>query len=1021
QWYPYGNKVISLLDILYNSPRNRISNTQMSMVLWVLKEMNVPETPSLYEFMKIQDTIRRSNGVVTHQYKSAHGNNYYQNDVSTIIAQDYMNPLVCPEIRYYPEIPIGPVSEIWQSYWFRKDMDLDMLTPMYVAPNGIQHYYVGEFAQLRTNKLVLPIRWIVFQGELHAESFPQLLQSGLAQICDCNEDIILVQASALIKIFFDLQHSHAIPAFKGSVAATPLFHSTLTSVPEQYCGVLAKMPNPLRKLAQGDPLYSSFVDLFGDDVSGNRSKSWNKHNNLYVSHRNLPCRLLQQDFHIHFLSTSQHASVPEQIEGFKAQLDLTHVHPVRTRHATTGENIRFHLFLNAEPMDNPMQSEASGHIGGSSNCSCRKCKVGGSRREKMTNDSYDSLFHIRQFCSMSVSLREVILQVSQACTGVAARVEDRQKASGVKDGYTEPWIADLITRARTLKAQDQTRPQESIYSELMDWVTNKWDKIFNPNLRIRGFDPTQDTPIEILHTILLGIVKYVWYKSWSSWSAADKKQYAQRLQATDTCGLNIPPIRANYITQYANSLIGRQLKTIGQVSVFHIHDLVELKVLHVWRAVGLLMALLWMPEIDDMDQYTADVEVAVANVLDLFSILDPSKIIWKSKLHLLLHAPDDIRRFGPLVGLSTESYERFNQVFRQCSVFSNHLAPSHDIAHQLANQEGMKHRVTGGWWPEGNDNKDITWVRAGAGVRDLIRGNSSIQCILGWNDSQPEHPGSVRLEPIPKDSKTGSRILRAAQIWRLTHAAKTLNAASVAHDSLPWFGCTSLVATSGDKCEVGTWVVARSPLDPDDNLLGRIIEILAHEDCSKAYAVVDAFDLAADRHIVWEMPRLIRRFGEKQSLIVSCTDIQFSFNVQHDCPCAQCSTTGSRVITQERIDSGQTESHVEHCLLDEYVVNLHALHNAHLIRRAIPRSLTAPIPLFPTSQARRACHDELAAKLQAKQNVKDSRAASQKRKRVEEKAGDGQDAEMLAADEGVGSPEELRKVILRLPHSRSLN
>ncbi|KAI0683585.1 hypothetical protein BC835DRAFT_1409372 [Cytidiella melzeri] len=703
------------------------------------------------------------------------------------------------------------------------------------------------------------------------------------------------------------------------------------------------MPNPLCKLARGDPLYSSFVDLFGDDVSGNRSKSWNKHNNLYVSHRNLPRRLLQQDFHIHFLSTSQHASVPEQIEGFKAQLDLTHVHPVRTQHATTGENIRFCLFLNAEPMDNPMQSEASGHIGGSSNCSCRKCKVGGSRREKMTNDSYDSLFH-----------------VSQACTGVAARVEDRQKASRVKDGYTEPWIADLITRARTLKAQDQTRPQESIYSELMDWVTNKWDKIFNPNLRIRGFDPTQDTPIEILHTILLGIVKYVWYESWSSWSAADKKQYAQRLQATDTRGLNIPPICANYITQYANSLIGRQLKTIGQVLVFHVHDLVELKVLYVWRAVGLLMALLWMPEIDDMDQYTADVEVAVANVLDLFSILDPSKIIWKSKLHLLLHAPDDIRCFGPLVGLSTESYEHFNQ---------------------LANQEGMKHRVTGGWWPEGNDNEDITWVRAGAGVCDLIRGNSSIQCILGWNDSQPEHSGTL------------SR--------RIQRQAKTLNAASVAHNSLPWFGCTSLVATSGDKCEVETWVVARSPLDPDDNLLGRIIEILAHEDCSKAYAVVDAFDLAADQHIVWEMPHLIRRFGEKRSVIVSCTDIQFSFNVQHDCPRAQCSTTGSRVITQEQIDSGQTESHVEHCLLDEYVVNLHALHNAHLIRRAIPRSLTAPIPLFPTSQARR--------------------ASSQKCKRVEEKAGDGQDAETLAADEGVGSPEELHKVILRLPHSRSLN
>jgi len=51
---------------------------------------------------------------------------------------------------------------------------------------------------------------------------------------------------------------------------------------------------------------------WSDDVSGNVSKQYNAHTNVYVTNAHIPHQLLAQEFFIRYCSTSQAASSSEQ-------------------------------------------------------------------------------------------------------------------------------------------------------------------------------------------------------------------------------------------------------------------------------------------------------------------------------------------------------------------------------------------------------------------------------------------------------------------------------------------------------------------------------------------------------------------------------------------------------------------------------------------------------------------------------------------------------------------------------------
>jgi hypothetical protein len=137
-------------------------------------------------------------------------------------------------------------------------------------------------------------------------------------------------------------------------------------------------------------------------------------------------------------------------------------------------------------------------------------------------------------------------------------------------------------------------------------------------------------------------------------------------------------------------------------------------------------------------------DILINNLLDAWAVFDPRRILTKYKLHVFSHLKDDIRRHGPAVLYSTEIFECWNAIFRLCSVLSNHLAPSHDIAITLADMERFKHQVSGGYWKSLGGK----YIQAGMKIRKFLQTSPQLQRRLGWVQKPDLVPGNVIVKSL---------------------------------------------------------------------------------------------------------------------------------------------------------------------------------------------------------------------------------------------------------------------------------
>ncbi|KAJ6569081.1 hypothetical protein B0H19DRAFT_1373408 [Mycena capillaripes] len=946
---PYGNKTMCYLDILDNLPRLRLSSSQLKMILWIMNACGAKDVPSFNAFRAMQKHIRKTTGVRSEPHKSDLGNFFYVNDIRDLIAKDFANPEVAPHIQKYPEdVAGGPISEIWQlkeGKWH--DTPLDALTPSILV--GYDRYYIHEVAELSDGQWAIPALWIVSKGKTYADC-------RLVTKDPVNFEVLAVQPVITRIPLEELRFNQE--ALERRLRTKIFFHETC----QEYS---ARIPNRFREIDNGEDLFTVWVPVWADDVSGARSKQYQKHLNVYTANANLPGQLLQQEYFVRFVSTSPHAGALEQLKVTVNHVKSTHRTPVRTYNAATARPCGFRLNVPDGPADNPQQAEEASHIGHQGLYFCRRCLVGGTIQEKECPDGYHSFYEPGRPRNVQDIRSCVLSQLRLATYGVASHVEALQTSTGTKDKIAQHWIEILIPKAREMQTASSDRSADDISNALLIWLSEQTEQPYNPLLDLPFFDPSQDTLVEILHTILLGNAKYTWYELHHNWTTAQQDILTVRLQGTNLDGLRVPPVRAAYMMQYRNGLIGKHFKTLMQTMIFHIHDIVTPEQFSLVRALGELGPLLWMPVIDNMDEYlVGDLQILIDNLLDAFATLDPTKILIKLKLHVLLHIVQDIRRRGPAVRFSTEVFECFNAIFRLCSVLSNHQAPSRDIAAKFADLDRVKHILSGGYWFEESES---AWVCAGKDVRRILRNIPIIQRHLGWAPPPFWTPGLIKAVAQKKQSKLAALTPEQAML------AGAVNPMSVPIDSSSsWTDGVNVAARTGDCCTVGSWAVFRVN---DLPMIARISKILLPKGGKSAQGilVITKYNVGEALHPHYHMPVLLPD-GAASRVVVASDSIQFSFNVQHDCRASGCDASGVTRQMQERQESDTLIHTIVHKDDVRFIINMHGFHNAGLLRKYLPIALTKPRPLFPHRRQR---HDELAAVLAVTQKQK--RAATQEK------------------------------------------
>ncbi|EFP84407.2 uncharacterized protein PGTG_10127 [Puccinia graminis f. sp. tritici CRL 75-36-700-3] len=94
------------------------------------------------------------------------------------------------------------------------------------------------------------------------------------------------------------------------------------------------------------------------------------------------------------------------------------------------------------------------------------------------------------------------------------------------------------------------------------------DQLFSPIMRLKGFDGCLDTPVEILHVFLLGVVKYLTGDFMKGLKACHLERLMASWESFNKNSLNIDIINSVNMAKHHDSFLGKHFRIILQAAPF---------------------------------------------------------------------------------------------------------------------------------------------------------------------------------------------------------------------------------------------------------------------------------------------------------------------------------------------------------------------------------------------------------------------------------------------------------------------